>query len=227
MSGSRSWYSQVRRSPYPGSSYQDRRDHDQRSISNKRLISNAFHTPITLSIAATHKVGSTEVLSDDRVPNSLTRSSHPHGQRQKSQSGHSVGVLGHQSLVSSDTGVVIDITRLSKTDNGVDEHVGLMLTSSSDGQFSVSSVHGVSGLESNDLPPRDLLEVSSKLGRGETNIHVIEVLGRLNGLYLSSDIEFLDVLPGVRDSRVSGVVSTHDSLGLESLVESVDVLDWL
>jgi hypothetical protein len=66
---------------------------------------------------------------------------------------HSLGVRGHQSLISPDSGVVVDISRLGQSNNWVDEDVGSSLSSSSDGQFSVGSVHWVSGLESDNRPP--------------------------------------------------------------------------
>jgi hypothetical protein len=181
--------------------------------------------PRTGVISTDDKVSRAKVLSNDGVPYGLPRSSHPHGEGQQGQSGHPVRVLGHQGLVSPDSGVVIDITGLGQTDDGVDEDVGLMLTSRTDGQLSMSSVHRVSGLEGHDLPPRDFLEMSSEFSRGEPDVDIVKVLGRLDGLDFTTDVEFLDVLPGVGDGRVSGVISAHDLFSLESLVESVNVLD--
>jgi hypothetical protein len=177
-------------------------------------------------VSTDDKVSRTKVFSDDGVPDGFPGSSHSHGEGQEGQGGHSVGVLGHQSLVSPDTGVVIDITWLGETDDGVDEDVGLVLTSGSDGQFTMSSVHRVSGLESDDLSPRDLLEVSSEFGRGEPDVDIVVVLRRLDGLDFSTDVKVLDVVPGVGDRRMSGVIGTHDLFSLEGLVERVNVLDW-
>ena len=72
---------------------------------------------------------------------------------------HSLGVRRHQSLVSPNSGVVVDISRLGQSDNRVNEDVGSSLSSSSDGEFSVGSVHWVSGLESDNSPPRKFVEV--------------------------------------------------------------------
>jgi len=117
-------------------------------------------------VTSDNEVGGTEVLSDDSVPNGLTGSSHSHSQRKKSEVGHSLRVRRHERLVSSDTGVVVDVSRLGETDDGVDKDVGTTLTSGSDGEFSVGSVHRVSGLESDDLAPSELVEVVSELGGG-------------------------------------------------------------
>jgi len=77
---------------------------------------------------------------------------------------HTIGVLGHDGFVHPDTSVMIDVTGFGQPHDGVDEDVGLALTSSSDGQFPVRTVHGVSGLESNDLAPSEFLEMGTKLG---------------------------------------------------------------
>jgi hypothetical protein len=79
---------------------------------------------------------------------------------------HSLGVRRHQCLISPNSGVVIDISRLGQSNNRVNEDVGSSLSSSSDGEFSVGSVHWVSGLESDNSPPREFVEVCSELGGG-------------------------------------------------------------
>jgi hypothetical protein len=74
---------------------------------------------------------------------------------------HTLWVRRHEGLVSPDSGVVVDISRLGESDNRVNEDVCSSLSSSSDSEFSVGSVHGVSGLESDDGPPRELVKVGS------------------------------------------------------------------
>jgi len=98
-------------------------------------------------------VGSTKVLPDDSVPQSFPRSGHSHSKGQQSQMSHSLRVGRHQSLVSPDPGVVVDISGFGQSNNRVNEDVGSSLSSGSDGQLSVGSVHWVSGLESDDSPP--------------------------------------------------------------------------
>jgi hypothetical protein len=58
---------------------------------------------------------------------------------------------------------VINVTGLGETNDGVDEDVGLARTGSADGQLTMSAVHGVSGLESDDLGPAKFVEVQTDL----------------------------------------------------------------
>jgi hypothetical protein len=66
---------------------------------------------------------------------------------------HSLGVRRHQCLISPNSGVVIDISRLGQSNDRVNEDVGSSLSSGSYSEFSVSSVHRVSSLESDNSPP--------------------------------------------------------------------------
>jgi hypothetical protein len=58
---------------------------------------------------------------------------------------------------------VVNVTGLGETNNGVDEDVGLARAGSADSQFTVSAVHGVSGLESDNSGPAKLVEVQTDL----------------------------------------------------------------
>jgi hypothetical protein len=114
-------------------------------------LSSALH--LYFSLEVTHKVGSTKVLPDDSVPQSLPGSSHSHSKGQQSQMSHSLGVGRHQCLISPNSGVMVDISRLGQSNDRVNKDVGSSLSSGSDSQFSVGSVHWVSGLESDNSPP--------------------------------------------------------------------------
>ena len=134
-------------------------------------------------VTSDDEVSGTVVLTDDGVPDSLTGATHSHGEGQKAQDGHSVGVSREQGLVHSDTGEVIDITGLGQSDDGMDQDVGLAGTSSADGQLTVSSVHGVSAqvravsrhhiqellprLEGDNSGPAELVEVGAQFRRGD------------------------------------------------------------
>lgn len=83
-------------------------------------------------ITADDEVGRTVVLADDGVPDGLTGTTHSHGQGQKTQDSHTVGVSRQESLVYTHTGEVIDITGLGQADDGVDKDVGMVRTSSAD-----------------------------------------------------------------------------------------------
>jgi hypothetical protein len=119
---------------------------------------------------------------------------------------------------------MINITGLSKTDNGMNENISLSRTGGSDGQFTVGSVHGVSGLESNNSLPAKLGELGSELSRGISETDIIVVVESVDGLELTTDVELLDSIVKVLDSRVLGVTS-EDQLGLLLLVRSVDIFD--
>jgi hypothetical protein len=58
---------------------------------------------------------------------------------------------------------VVNVTGLGETNDGLDQNIGLLRAGGADRQLTVSSVHGVSGLESDDLLPAELVEVSAEL----------------------------------------------------------------
>lgn len=117
-------------------------------------------------VTADNEVSSTVVLTDDSVPDGLTGTTHTHGQTQKTQNGHAVGVTGQECLIGADTGEVVNVTGLGQTDDRVDQNVGLARASRADGQLTMSTVHGVTGLESDDAGPAQLVEVNAKLSGG-------------------------------------------------------------
>jgi hypothetical protein len=156
------------------------------------------------------------------VPDSFTRASHTHGEGEEGKVAEAVGVLLHDSLVHADTGVVVDITRLGETHNRVDEDVSLALAGSTDGELTVSTVHGVASLESDDLPPGELLEVGSEFGGCISEGDVVEVGGCLDGLDLATDVELLDAVAEVGDGGVGRVVGAED---FDSLVYTVGLVD--
>lgn len=177
----------------------------------------------TSVVSTDNEVGRTKVLSDKGVPDGLPGTSHSHSEGQEGKVGHTLGVRGHESLVSSDTSVVVNISGLGKADNGVDEDVGSSLTGGSDGKLSVGSVHRVSGLESDNLSPGDLVEMGSELGGGVSEGNVVKVGRSLDSLDLTADVKLLDIVAEVSDGRVGNVIRTKDLLSLVGLVRSVDV----
>ena len=113
-------------------------------------------------ITSNDKVGNTEVFADDGVPNGFSRTGHAHSERKEGEVAHSIRVFGHNGFVYTDTGIVVDITGLGETDDGVDEDISLTLASGADGEFSVGTMHGITGLETDYFSPGDLLEVRSE-----------------------------------------------------------------
>lgn len=117
-------------------------------------------------VTTNNEVGSTMVLADDGVPDGLTGTTHTHGQTEETQDGHAVGVTGKERLVCADTGEVVNVTGLGQTDNRVNQDIGLAGTSRADSQLTVSTVHGVTGLESDDAGPAQFVEVDAQLCGG-------------------------------------------------------------
>jgi hypothetical protein len=175
-------------------------------------------------VTADDEVGSTVVLADNGVPDGLTRTTHTHSQRKQTEDGHAVGVAVHDGLVDTDTGEVVNVTGLGETDDGVDKHVGLSGAGSNDGQLTVSAVHGVTGLESDNLGPAELLEVGADLSRSVAESDVVVVHEALDNLDLTTNVDIASGLVEVLDGRVLWVAA-EDELGLGLLVRPVDVVD--
>jgi hypothetical protein len=60
---------------------------------------------------------------------------------------------------------MVNVTRFRQTNNWVDKNIRLASTSGADSQLPMGSMHGVSGLEGNDLGPAELVEVKAKFCR--------------------------------------------------------------
>ena len=150
--------------------------------------------PGTGVVTTNNEVGGTMVLPDDGVPDGLTGTTHPHGQGQETEDGHAVGVAGEESLVGTDTGEVVDVTGLGQTDDGVDQHIGLLGTRGTDGQLTVSTVHGVSGLEGDNPGPAELVKMNAELRGGVAQSDIVVVVQLVDGLDLSTNVEFLRLI---------------------------------
>lgn len=176
-------------------------------------------------VTANDEVGSTVVLSDNGVPEGLAGTTHSHGEGQKSESSHAVGVSGQESLVDTDTGEVVNVTGLGETNDGLDQNVGLLRAGGADRQLTMSSVHGVSGLESDDLLPAELVEVSAELRGSESEVEEIVVLETVDSLKLTTNVELLSGIKEILDTGVGVIIAAKDLLGLVDLVRSVDIFD--
>lgn len=162
-------------------------------------------------VTTNNEVSGTMVLPDDGVPDGLTGTTHTHGQGQKTQDGHTVGVTGEESLVGTDTGEVVDVTGLGETDNGVDQDVGLVGAGGTDGQLTVSSVHGVSGLESDNSGPAELVEVDTELCGSVAQSDIVVVVQLVDGLDLTTNVKLFGLVVEELDGRVV-LVTTKDQL---------------
>jgi hypothetical protein len=117
-------------------------------------------------VATNDEVGCAIVLADDSMPDGFAGATHSHGEWEEAKNGHAVRVSWEQGLVDTDTGEVIDVSRFREPDDWVDKDICLTGTSCADSQLSVSSVHGVSGLESDDLGPAEFVEVKTEFCGG-------------------------------------------------------------
>ena len=177
----------------------------------------------TSVVTTDDKVGSTVVLTDEGVPQSLTGTSHSHGKREETEGGHTRGVGLQQLEVDTDTGEVIDISRLGHTDNGVDEHVGLGVTSSTEGQLTVRAMHGVTGLESNNTNVAVLAEGSPDLTGGHAKVVEVVVDGEGDTFELTTEVDVSGLVEEVLNGRVTLVIGgTENHLGFAGLVGGVD-----
>lgn len=117
-------------------------------------------------ITSDNEMSGSVVLADDSVPDGLTWSTHAHGEWEETKDGHAVWISWEESLVDANTSEVVNVSWLGKANDWVNQDVGQVRPGSSYGQLSVGAVHGVSGLESNDAVPSQLVEVKSELGWG-------------------------------------------------------------
>lgn len=180
----------------------------------------------TSVVTANNEVSCTVVLADDGVPERLTRTSHTHGEGQQTQNGHAVGVAGKKSLVDADTGEVINVTGLGKTDDGVDEHVGLSAAGGTDSELTVGAVHWVAGLESDDLGPAKLVEVQTELCGRVAESDVVVVHQTVDSVELTTDVVVASGVEEVLDGRVCVVAVLVENLAsLLLLVGLVDIVD--
>lgn len=200
-------------------------------------------------VTSDDEVSSTVVLTDDGVPERLTGSTHTHSQGQQTEDGHAVGVARKKGLVGTDTGEVVDVTRLGETDNGVNQDIGLTSASGTDGQLTVSTVHGVSAVgqlsrhalvlyniqrtwsgkrqlgssracRSGSAAPRECLVESvsafqkhSKRASHTAQGDIVVVVKLVDGLDLSTNVEFLGDVVQVLDSRMVHI-ATENMLSL-------------
>jgi hypothetical protein len=192
-------------------------------------------------VAADDKVRGTKVFADDGVPDGFARAAHAHGEGQKGKLGHAVGVGLDDGLVDANAGEGVDVAGLGEADDGVDEDVGLVKAGGPDGELAVGAVHGVAGLEGDDLAPGELLEQRARLTRlvcatgsadrdaslrwhtrtSQSDIVVVHRgLDRLDG---AADVEVLGRIVQVGDGGMRRVVGAEDELGFAVLVRLIHI----
>src|ERR1039458_5271821 len=118
-------------------------------------------------IAAHDEVGAAVVLANQGVPDRFARSTHAHGKRQERELLRSLWILRAQQLVAAHAGVVVHVSGLRHSDDGMDQKVGFHLLGRAESEFHVGAVHGVASLEGNDSAPSKTRELRAQLCRGE------------------------------------------------------------
>lgn len=94
----------------------------------------------------------------------------------------------------------------------MDEDVSLLGAGGTDCQLTVSSVHGVSGLEGDNSVPAELVEVNAQLCRSVAQSDIVVVGELVDGLDLSADVELCGLGVEVLDGGMV-LVTTKDKLG--------------
>ncbi len=79
-------------------------------------------------------------------------------------------------MVDADASEVVDVAWFCEADDRMDEDVCLAGAGGADGEFPVSSVHGVAGLEGDDAGPAEFFEMDAKFGRGVAEGDVVVVV---------------------------------------------------
>ena len=112
-------------------------------------------------------------------------------------------------MVHTYAGEMVDIAWFCETDDRMDENVCLASTGSTDGQFSVSSVHRITSLEGDDSGPTQFLKMDSQFGWGVTQGDVIVMLQTMDGGDLPADVIFLGTVVQIFDGWVFGVAAKY------------------
>lgn len=97
----------------------------------------------TSVVTSNDEVCGSVILADDSVPNGFAGTGHAHSKGQQTDDSHAIGITGQESLVYTDTGEVVDVAGFRKTDDGVDEDVGLAGAGGADSEFTMGAVHRV------------------------------------------------------------------------------------
>ena len=116
-------------------------------------------------VAPDDEVRAAVVLANDRVPDGLARSAHPHGEVEERERRGLLGVLGEHGLVAAHARVVVDIAGLGQADDRMYQQVRLVLPGSTEGELLVGTMQGIARLERDDLAPAELAELRAQLCR--------------------------------------------------------------
>ncbi len=169
-------------------------------------------------IAADDEVGAAVVLADDRVPDGLARSGHPHRQREQAEHRRLLGVELEDVLVAADPGEMVDVPRLGGADHRVDQQVGLGHLRRAVGQLLVRPVHRIAGLEGDDPRPSPLLEQPAQVGRVVAVVLEVVLHGRVDPDQAAAEIDRMGVVDQIVDPGMGRLAGGEHPFRLAPLV---------
>jgi hypothetical protein len=120
---------------------------------------------------------------------------------------------------------VIDVARLGHPHHRVDQQVGLEIAGGPQRELVVGAVHGVSGLESDNLAPAQTTEAAPGLLGGQAEADEIVVGRQLDPLDTTADGDVVGALEEMGDTGVLAVEGAVDRLCLGLPVELPHVVD--
>ena len=159
------------------------------------------------------------------MPERLLRSRHAHREVEQAQRGRLLRVVLEHVLVAAHARVVIDVARPRHADHGMQQQVGLALARRAEGELLVRAVHGVAGLEGDDLAPAKLAKPPAQLRRRVAQQLEVVVHRRLDAAQLPAHVDRARAMLQEVDARVVIVLRAEDATRLGGLVGLPAVAD--
>ena len=112
-------------------------------------------------------------------------------------------------MVHPDSSKMVDVPGFGKTNYWMDQDISLAGTCCSHCQFSMGAMHGISGLESNNASPAELLEMRSKLCGSISKGNIVVMLEPVDSIQLATDIPVIGRVVKIFDSGMLRVTSEN------------------
>ena len=176
-------------------------------------------------VAADDEVGAPVVASDDRVEQDFTGAGHPHRERKKAEDDRAgLVVVIDQRAIATNAGVMVDVAGLCHSDDGMNQQTAADLFSRALGEFLVSPVERVAGLERDDLGPAEFGEVLAEFAGGLTQLDEVVVRRRADHFELAGGV-VVGLAVEIGNGGMLRVGRAVGALRFDRLVERVDFLD--
>jgi hypothetical protein len=104
---------------------------------------------------------------------------------------------------------MINIAGLGQANHGMNEHVGLAGSRSSNRQLAVGTVHGIPGLERNDSGPAQFSEMVPQLCRGVSKGSIVVVTASVDDFDFAANVVLLDVVEKILYSWMFFIATKH------------------